>query len=158
MKKFITLIFVCISMLFSLTCFAQLKVVNTDDARGYKTVHKIQYPHPSSNGEIRYSSGTYFLVGVTDNQFEKSMASIILGNTKDSAIQSLKDLQSMRSELPKDGVYVPGLGSKKTHIYKLRTMFREMVFSTDGICGITYVLTIINFEKAIKAIENFNEE
>lgn len=52
----------------------------------------------------------YFLLGVSTNQFEKSMASIYLGDDKESAILSLKDLQSIKKTKPKDTLYVEGMG------------------------------------------------
>lgn len=93
MKKIITII---VTLLFvQIAANAQLTGVSLEEAAGYGTVWKA----PLFYGEIRYVKDEgYVLFGATDNRFEKSMASILLGEDKNSAILTLEDLQKNREK------------------------------------------------------------
>ena len=77
------------------------------------------------------------------------------GDDKESAILSLKDLQSIKKTKPKDTLYVEGMGGKKTSIYF--DGMGQMIFDTDGVAGFSYQLGFLKFDKAISAIEKFEE-
>lgn len=151
MKHFITLITIFISMVFSINANAQLSMQSAEDAFGYTTVFKI----PMGYGEIRYIDGGYFLMGVTDNRFEDSMASIYLGVDKESVCKSLEDLQMIKSEKPKESIYVKGFKQRTTTI--LNAGPNGMAFCTDGVAGVSYALSFLKIEKAIISVESFIE-
>ena len=117
MKHFITIISIIILSTISINTYAQLNAVTHEEAYGYKTVWKA----PMRYGCIRYSDGFYYLCGSTNNKYEKSYATILLGDDKESAILSLDDLYkivSKETKLPKGGLIVKSIDNKTTTIYK----------------------------------------
>lgn len=147
-----------LTIAFALLCvssFAQLNGQTVEESRGYKTVYKV----PMNYGEIRYADGIYFLCGGTDNRYETTMATILLGGDKESAICSLEDIRKIlfhETQLPKGGLVVDGMGGKKTTIFRGAG---EFSFKTDGVAGTAHTLWVLkgNIQKAEDAIENFEE-
>lgn len=158
MKKILTV--VIIGIIFTLNANAQLNGVSVEEASGYRTVYKISAGvYEPGAGEIRYIEGEYILFGVTDNRFEKQMASIVLGDTKESAILTLEDLQKIIKKETKlsETLVVRGFDGKYTRIFKHPMSVAR--FSTDGIAGTTDVLwTLRNkFGAAKQLIRRFEE-
>lgn len=114
----------------------------------------------NESGGIRYlSNGTYVLFGETKNQFEDSMASIVLGDSKESAILTLEDLRKIVNkevEIPKGGLIVNGVNGKKTTIYKSQGSF---AFETEYVAGESFLLWHMKrkFEEIKDAIRKFDD-
>lgn len=76
---------------------------------------------------------TYFLSMISDNQFDKSYV-ILLGESKEAAIQSLNSLIEISSTITKDDSFEFNDGIKNYRIY--RGMFKsEVWFKADGYAG-----------------------
>lgn len=76
---------------------------------------------------------TYFLSMISDNQFDKSYV-ILLGESKEAAIQSLNSLIEISSTIAKDDSFEFNDGIKNYRIY--RGMFKsEVWFKADGYAG-----------------------
>lgn len=156
MKHFITIISIIILSTISINTYAQLNVVTYEEAYGYKTVWKA----PMRYGCIRYSDGLYYLCGSTNNKYEKSYATILLGDDKESAILSLDDLYkivSKETKLPKGGLIVKSIDNKTTTIYKT---INGPTLKTEYVAGESYILYAMRnkFDDAKEAINNFKEE
>lgn len=155
MKKIGIIIAFVIGLFNSTNAIAQLNAQNYEDAVGYKTVWTLK------DACIRhFDNGDYVLLAPTNNDYENTMASIVLGNTKESAILSLKELQKIvkkETKLSKGGVIVKGCNGKKTHIFKSQGTF---AIKTDFVAGESYILWHMKnrFEDAENAINKFNEE
>ena len=147
MKKFIA----CFAMLaLTFGCFAQLTQVRSS----YATVY--EWKCPPRHGEIRFNGEMYFLCGESMNRFESNMHTIVLGKTKEEAINSLQQLDSLKENMTrKDEINVLGVNGKKTTIFKVMW---SVCFATNGVAGESDVLYSLKLEKAIKAIKEFNEE
>lgn len=145
MKKFIFILVAAFTTVFQ--SYGQLQTKSTDEANGYKTVYKYWMGY----GCIRYINGTYVLMGASTNQFENTMHSIILGDDKESAIQSLNDLRELKNNCPKE-LIVTGVNNKNTRIFKAAGC---ILFATDGVAGESNGLFYLNCDKAIKAIKDF---
>ena len=156
MKHFITIISIIILSTISINTYAQLNAVTHEEAFGYKTVWKA----PMRYGCIRYSDGLYYLCGSTDNRYEETCATILLGIDKESAILSLDDLYkivSKETKLPKGGLIVQGMNNKTTTIYKT---INGPTLKTEYVAGKSYILYAMRnkFDEAKEAINNFKEE
>ena len=147
MKKILFILMAIFATTF--TSYAQLQTKTIEDVGGYKTVYKFWMGY----GCIRYCDGTYILMGASTNQFENSMHSIILGDSKESAILSLKDLSELKKSCPTT-IVVPSVDNRNTKIYKLAG---ETIFESEGVAGYTHALFYLKIDKAINAINNFNE-
>ena len=153
MKKFLVTLLVCMT---ALTSFAQLNVQTKEQANKYKIVYECRM----QIGDIRFSyiKHVYYFCGSTDNQFEKKGATILLGTDKESAIASLNDLENIRKTITNNDKFVVknADGELNTTLFKVVSLaFRE-----EGVAGTSYALGTgyINFNKARKAITDFNEE
>ena len=156
MKHFITIISIIILSTISINTYAQLNVVTYEEVYGYKTVWKA----PMRYGCIRYSDGLYYLCGSTNNKYEKSYATILLGDDKESAILSLDDLYkivSKETKLPKGGLIVKSIDNKTTTIYKT---INGPTIKTEYVAGESYILYAMRnkFNDAKESINNFQEE
>ena len=156
MKHFITIISIIILSTISINTYAQLNAVTHEEAYGYKTVWKA----PMRYGCIRYSDGLYYLCGSTNNKYEKSYATILLGDDKESAILSLDDLYkivSKETKLPKGGLIVKSIDNKTTTIYKT---INGPTLKTEYVAGESYILYAMRnkFDEAKESINNFKEE
>lgn len=149
---FTAVLAIAVLILMSTNVYGQLNGVSVEDYAGYKTVWRV------SDGCIRYMDNAYVLLGSTNNRYESTMATIFLGNSKESAILTLNDLQKIvnkETEIPKGGLVVKGYGDDRTTIYKIMGTFP---FKTDGVAGETSVLWTMRhrFDEAKDAIRNFN--
>ena len=156
MKHFITIISIIILSTISINTYAQLNVVTYEEVYGYKTVWKA----PMRYGCIRYSDGFYYLCGSTNNKYEKSYATILLGDDKESAILSLDDLYkivSKETKLPKGGLVVRSIDNKTTTIYRT---INGPTLKTEYVAGESYILYAMRnkFDEAKESINNFKEE
>ena len=154
MKKIITII---VTLLFvQVAANAQLTGVSIEEAAGYRTVWKA----PLFSGEIRYVKDEgYVLFGATDNRFEKSMASILLGEDKNSAILTLEDLQKIvKRKVKFSDLVVKGSNGKATTIIK-GPLGEAAVFSTAGVAGFSHILWSMRnrFKSAKQAIVDFED-
>ena len=76
---------------------------------------------------------TYFLSMISENQFDKSYV-ILLGESKETAIQSLNSFIEISSTITKDDSFEFNDGIKNYRIY--RGMFKsEVWFKADGYAG-----------------------
>jgi hypothetical protein len=152
-------IFITIILTFAtISAYAQLNGVSHETAAGYKTI----WEAPMGYGEIRYmeSEGLYVLCGVTNNKFENSMATIVLGDSKESANLSLDDLHKIctrETKLPKGGLVVNGYAGKSTEIY---FTMNGPTIKTEYIAGESFVLFFMKkkFDDAKNAINTFKEQ
>jgi hypothetical protein len=147
MKKILFILMAIFATTF--TSYAQLQTKTIEDVGGYKTVYKFWMGY----GCIRYCNGTYILMGASTNDFEDTMHSIILGNDKKTAILSLKDLSELKKSCPTT-IVVPSCNNRNTKIYKLAG---ETIFESEGVAGYTHALFYLKIDKAINAINQFNE-
>lgn len=147
MKKILLILMAIFATTF--TSYAQLQTKTIEDVGGYKTVYKFWMGY----GCIRYCNGTYILMGASTNDFEDTMHSIILGDDKKTAILSLKDLSELKKSCPTT-IVVPSANNRNTKIYKLAG---ETIFESEGVAGYTHALFYLKIDKAINAINNFNE-
>lgn len=147
MKKFIA----CFAMLaLTFGCFAQLTQVRSS----YSTVY--EWNGMPRHGEIRFNGEMYFLCGESMNHFENNMHTIVLGETKEEAINSLQQLDSLKKNMSrKDEIIVMGVNGKETTLFKV---MGSICFATRGVADKSDVLVLMKLEKAIKAIKEFNEE
>lgn len=153
MKHFITIIG---GVIISAVSYAQLNVVTSEEAAGYKTVWKA----PMKSGCVRYYDGHYYLCGSTDNRYETRYATVLLGGDKESAILSLDDLYrivSGKTKIPNGGLVVKGMSYKNTIICKT---LHGLALKTEYVAGNSYILDAMRnkFDDAKKAINNFKEE
>lgn len=152
MKKFLLAIVLCLVCTVS---FGQLNVKTQQEVAKYEIVFKWWN---GGWGQIRYFYNTeqFVLLGASDNNFEETMHSIILGEDKVSAIKSLQDISELRQTKFEDVLIVNGYKNKPTKLYKVMGC---LYFETEGVAGVSYALTYLNVNKiehAIFAIENFN--
>lgn len=148
MKKIFMAIVLCLVCTVS---FGQLNIKTQQEVANYEVVFKWW----NGWGNIRYFYDTeqFVLLGASDNNYEESMHNIVLGNSKESAIESLKQLGELKQTFFKDVLVTYGLNNKQTKIYRGGN---GLVFETEYIVGISYALCYLNVNKAILAIENFN--
>lgn len=162
MKRVITIL-----MLFfiSIAGFGQLNPTTIEEYAGFKTVCKISC-YGWLGGEIRYLNNIgYVLCGTTDNKFEKTMASIFLGETKENAIQTIHDLENLRRTADIKQIYVvKGVNNfgvdNTTKLYVRRVLgARMLMMETDNVAGISNTADYVAFSKNkfIEAIRNFKE-
>ena len=150
MKKILNALILC---MISIVSFGQLNSQRIEDYAGYETVFKLSMGY----GEIRYLNEQGFIYfGVTDNQFEKSMANIFLGTDKQSAIATLNDLSNLKNTIGKETLVVRGADGKPTQLFK--SVVGELVFKTYGVAGVSHALSLTKWNKAINAIEEFKTE
>lgn len=158
MKKNIIIFMLCI---ISTMCFGQLHVQSKEEYAGYKTVID-----GFGGWTIRFIQSDdenhgYYLMGSTDNQFEKSMASVFLGHDKESALLTINDLINIKQIIEENGgeVVVKGFSNKATTIF-LYT-FNQPYIKTEGVAGysacVSWILQKSSREKMITAIQNFIE-
>lgn len=156
---------VLVLCLVSTMCFGQLNIQTHEEYANYKTVFEVKWGG-IYYGEIRYIlDGTYVLCGKTDNQFEKTMASIVLGKNKEQAIKSINDLQQFTKNSKNYEVgIVEGFDGKTTKIYTyscgfgLNGLFMETDYVAGKSCVGTYMFQTQKwFDKVISAINNFQE-
>ena len=154
MKRLILTILLCMFSVISFDAKAQLQTMSVEESRGYQTVFKI----PMGYGEIRYIKEAYILFGVTDNKYEKSMASIFLGTSKESAILTLEDLRKIvfRETKLTEPIVVKGFADSNTTILK---NLGEIMFKTSGVSGYSHAFGMLrgSFDKAREAILSFPE-
>ena len=148
MKK----LFIAVIMtMLSINVFAQLQ----ETRPSYQTIYEWG-GFGVRHGEIRYDGNIYYLCGESSNRFESKMHTIVLGTTKETAIVSINQLDSLSDNMGrKDEVKVIGIGDKQT------TLFKEMgtlCFTTQYVAGWTDCLYALKPQKAIKAIEEFVEK
>lgn len=147
MKKLVISI---VMVTLTINCFAQLTQVRPS----YSTVY--EWNGMPRHGEIRYNGFMYFLCGESMNQYENNMHTIVLGETKEQAIKSLQQLDSLKKSMSrKDEIIVAGANGKETTLFKF---MGTLCFSTKYIADKSDVLALLKIEKAIKAINDFNEE
>ena len=125
MKKIIFILVAVLVTTFS--SYGQLQTKTIENARGYKTVYKFWMGY----GEIRKFESGFILFGASTNQFENSMHSIYLGDDKNSAIQSLKDLGELKKNC-KDVVVVIGANQKETKIINPITRLKLQFISNSS--------------------------
>lgn len=83
---------------------------------------------------LKYSEGTYFITMLTTNQFDDAMV-LKLGNSKDSAIQSLNDLIDISSNISgKECVRIDNGYGRELRFYK-GTMGGVTIMA-DGYAGV----------------------
>ena len=125
---------------------AQLQTRTIEDARGYVTIHKFWMGNAKI---VKYNDGSYVLWGASNNQFEDTMHSIFLGDDKTSAIQSLRDLGTLKKEC-KGTMIVSGINDKETKLYRYQGM---TVFETEGVAGCSYALFYLKIDKAVSDLQ-----
>lgn len=149
--------------LVSIIGFGQLNVQTIEEFAGYKTVYEINCVG-TYMGEVRFIIGTgYVLFGKTDNQFEKGMASVVLGITKESAILSLKDIRNLKeTSSVGDVLVVKGFDDTPTKIICVREFGKNFTIKTNGVAGSSNILSYVTntnayYDKIINAINAFDE-
>lgn len=137
----------------SISSFAQLHKISLEEAHGYRDV--IVFKNVVTAGYIRYAGGTYILCGVTTDHYDDEMATIYLGDDKESSIATIEDLCNLK--LGKEPIIVLGAAEAETSIFKF---MGGLEIETEGVAGISGVLGYLKpkKEKAIKAIQDFNED
>lgn len=154
MKRILLTIAFALLCALSFNAHAQLQTKTVEEARGYRVVYKA----PMGYGQIRYIAGMYVLLGVTDNQYEDTMASIILGEDKKTAVLSLEDLRKIAQKKTKlkEPIVVKGVGGKDTTIFN---GLGEIIFKTEGVAGESHLLWAMKnaFNDAEDAVLAFEE-
>jgi len=156
MKKLCMAIALCLICAITFEVKSQLQAQTVEEYAGFKEICRFG---PDKNGAIRYLKGRgYVLCGKTDNQFEKTMASIFLGVTKESAILTLRDLRDLKDNIKEELVVTSGNPDSMTRIYF--DSFYQLWFSTNGVAGSSWALTWLtekNLKKITTAIQEFEE-
>ena len=139
MKKIFMALMLC---LVSICGFGQLNVQSKEDYTGYKIVDS------GFGWEIRYITSNdnnhgYYFLGVTDNKFENTMASVFLGIDKESSIKTIEDLANVKNIIKENGgeIVVRGMNNKATTIFI--GAFGSPYMKTDGVAGNSAGLSII---------------
>lgn len=148
MRKFLS--FAILLMVFC-SAKAQLNVVSTAANEGYETIYQsfigVYY--------VRYyaNENAFYLLGRTDFAEEQQMLSIKLGETKESAIQTLNDLKNLDSK--ENDIYVEGMNGMKIRIaYFNSPLVKTYSFESEGVKGRCW-MNNIDFKKAIRKLENW---
>ena len=141
------------AMVLCLVCtvsFGQLNVQKVNEYAKYEVVYKWW----NGWGQIRYliEEEQFVLFGASDNQFEDTMHSIVLGSSKEEVLISLNDLGSLKKSYFSETLIVNGMRNRPTKLMR----GNGLMFSTEGVAGVSYALSYLNVNKAISAIENFN--
>lgn len=132
MKKILFLLLVCLPCIVN----AQLNVQTHSEASGYIPVCDIKAHFGVIVGEIRFIHNVgYVLCGVTDNQFEETMATIVLGKNKTEACQSLKDLRNIVLNYEAGTYVVKGIQDRTTKIIIPSTKLLAAVIETEYVAG-----------------------
>ena len=130
--------------------FAQLNVLQ-EKASAEAPVTEVVYRFRFGNGTIVYDGHSYILYGMSNYRYSQTRRSINLGATKDSAIQSLRQLQTMQAGMSKEYI-VSGEAGRQTRLYRDNG---QLVFATSDVAGVSYVLNHLRGKKAVKALQNF---
>lgn len=158
MKRLFVALMLC---LISIMSFGQLNIQTAEDYAGYKVVCQVK-TYGFNSGEIRFAPNTgYYLIGSTDNQFEKSGASIFLGETKENMLQSINDLKNLQENGTIGQTYIlPGLNGKKTEAFIITNLgFRTLYIKTEFVAGKSSAAgcLLYKLDKYIKLINEFEE-
>ena len=143
MRKCITLLLCCLA---ALTICAQVQVIK--ETRIEIPVKERVYSFWWGNGTIFYENGSYILYGPTNYRYSNALHTLYLGDTKESAIKSLEDLERMRNNTQAEWIIAQPNG-KDVRIFHDSGFF---LFSTKDVPGYTSVLHYLKTEKAIKKI------
>lgn len=150
-KRFAATMLVCLCVI---DCLAQLRTTTHEEAGNYSIVYETKYL--GRIGQVRHikSIGEYVLFGQSTNLREETMHSIFLGKDKESAIKTLSDLKALKSTIGDKTLLVDGFLGKTTKIWK---EFGCLGFKTEGVVGYTAILCSFKYDKAIKALNAYQE-
>lgn len=160
MKKIMMALTLC---LISVVTFGQLNVQTVQDYAQYKTVYNVKYLG-ANMGEIRYIKNQgYIVFGVTNNEFEKSMASVFLGTTKESAIKTLEDIKSFYETAETNTYVVDGFKCKTKILIWYSLGSKVIQIESDGVAGKSGILSWFvakekHYNGAIESIQTFVED
>ena len=115
---------------------------------------RMVYRLPMGYGEITYVDGCYIYWGVTDDETEMNKASIVLGCSKESAINTLNVFKTLKLRLRRGNVIIVQGYKVKTRIYHSRY---GIGFHSQGVRGNNWTLNYTDWKRSIKAIEKFEE-
>lgn len=115
---------------------------------------RIVYRLPMGYGEITYVDSCYIYWGVTDDETETKRASIVLGCSKETAINTLNVFKTLKLRLRRGNMVIVQGYDTKTRIYHSRY---GIGFHSQGVRGNNWTLNYNDWKKSIKAIESFNE-
>lgn len=157
MKRFAMALILC---LVSIAGFGQLNIQTVEESGGFKVVCETS-SFGFNRGEIRYSENIgYFLVGETDNEFEKDMASFILGKTKESAVLTIKDLSEFRKNAEPNKIYITRGLKGETKIWCVKTFgCRGIKMESEFVAGSSTAIDCVAYypDKFIQIINKFQE-
>lgn len=133
--------------------FAQLKTRTHEEEGQYEVVYDMK--RLGRTGQIRYTKvyKGYILLGQSTNLYETNMHSILLGASKESAIKTLSDLKELKNTIGDKPLIVDGVKAG-TKIWKT---WGCLCFETEGVSGYSAILCSFKYDKAIDAIEAFQE-
>ena len=153
MKKFIAIVF---AVLMAFTASAQLTMSKTAQSAKNSTVYKwggtLMKPRA---GIIMYIGNTYVLLGSSTNKYERNFHSILLGDTKEQAINTITQLTTIGDSITRDNdLDVMGMNSKTTTLFKF---LGTVCFKTVGVAGESDCLYYMPAEDVITAIREYSE-
>lgn len=129
-----------------LPVLAQIQVISETKIE-VPVVEKI-YSFWWGNGQILNENGSYILYGPTNYRYSDARHTLYLGDSKESAIKSLEDIEQMRNTLDAEWLVAQPDG-KPVRIYHYDGFF---LFSKEGVPGYSSVLHYLKTEKAIQKI------
>ena len=141
-------IFIIMKKLLYLLLFCPLVAFGQLDYQIYVPNYEVIYHQPNV-GELRYTPNGWILYGITDGVNERNMASIYLGSTSSSAIQSIHDLQEIPWFRVPTGILVPSGYESSSYINKCD---KQLVLVTEDVKGVSYSLNYFKWDKLIQAI------
>lgn len=153
MKKIFVIVF---AVLMGFTASAQLTMSKLSHSSMKSTVYKwggtMLKPR---TGIIMYFSNTYFLLGSSNNKYESKFHSILLGDTKEQAINSINQLKTIGDSITRDKDFVVmGMDNKTTMLFKI---LGTVCFATIGVAGQSDCLYYMPAEDIITAIKEYSE-
>lgn len=153
MKKFIAIVF---AVLMAFTVSAQLTMSKAAQSAKNSTVYKwggtLMKPR---TGIVMYIGNTYVLLGSSTNKYERDFHSILLGDTKEQAINTITQLTTISDSITRDNnLDVMGINNKTTTLFKFLS---TVCFKTVGVAGESDCLYYMPAEDVIAAIKEYSE-
>ncbi|MBQ6283598.1 MAG: hypothetical protein IJK70_02250 [Bacteroidales bacterium] len=149
MKKTLFIVFL-VTTLFCWEANAQLNIT----AAVEKKPERLLVGQVSYSYLYKTSEGFYEYWANTDNQFDEHTCHLFLGNSPETAIQTLKDLRSlMEKEVP--GVTVQQKDGNIVLVFKKQLGVRMLWIKQDGLAGKSWI-SLPMVDKFIKYFDNLS--
>lgn len=149
MKKFFCF---CLSLLICGSAFAQLNIKSVTE----KGLERIMVAHATYSWLYRLPDGNYAYMANTDNRFDHTFCTLLLGDSPESAIQTLNDLKTLMEEEIASVTVEQSLGDV-TLTFRKQLGVRQLWIKQEGLAGRSWISLAI-VEKFIKYFEGLLEK